>query len=420
MITLTPDQQVAADEFAAFMISDNEQCMAITGWSGCGKTTLVEYLLKDVSSKQQLMNLLVGRSSSRDLDIYVTAPTNTASKVIGEMTGYEPKTIQSLLGLTVKNDYRTGKTSLVRSKNYKKYTNSLIMIDEGSFIGPDLLKETLQSTKGCKVLFVMDPYQLAPPKEKDIAVDSMKMRRAALTTINRNPGPIAVLAGQYREAVKTGIFPKLAANGKEIIHADGAGFKQLIEDEFLRPNRADNSGRILAWTNARVIEYNDHVRSIRGLPPQISVGEHMVTNQPIMKADQILVQTDTIVEITEVYHGVTRNDVPGTLVRTSHSDHRVFVPKDKTQVAAKLRQLAQAKEWGDYFEIKNEWADLRPTFSSTVHKAQGATVGTVFVDLSDIGRNNDAEEVARLLYVAISRAAKQVVLYGQLPTKYGG
>ncbi len=65
-------------------------------------------------------------------------------------------------------------------------------------------------------------------------------------------------------------------------------------------------------------------------------------------------------------------------------------------------------------------ADLRPGYASTVHKAQGASVDDVYIDLSDVGTNGNSEEVARLLYVAISRARKNVYLYGNLPEVYGG
>ena len=76
------------------------------------------------------------------------------------------------------------------------------------------------------------------------------------------------------------------------------------------------------------------------------------------------------------------------------------------------------KKWPLYFQYKDEWLDLRPAYASTVHKAQGSTYTTVFMDLSDIGKCNIASDVARMLYVSISRASKQVYLYGDLPSKY--
>ncbi|GAG41266.1 unnamed protein product, partial [marine sediment metagenome] len=95
-----------------------------------------------------------------------------------------------------------------------------------------------------------------------------------------------------------------------------------------------------------------------------------------------------------------------------------FAPDDPKKVKAYLKSLANKKEWVEYYAIKETWLDLRPAYASTVHKAQGREYDTVFIDLSDIGRCNTASDVARMLCVSISRAKKQVVFYGALPTKY--
>jgi exodeoxyribonuclease-5 len=72
------------------------------------------------------------------------------------------------------------------------------------------------------------------------------------------------------------------------------------------------------------------------------------------------------------------------------------------------------------FEIQEAFADLRPTHAATAYKAQGSTYGTVFIDLHNIGKCNIPSTVARMLYVAITRASNQVVLFGELPAKYSG
>jgi ATP-dependent exoDNAse (exonuclease V) alpha subunit len=74
--------------------------------------------------------------------------------------------------------------------------------------------------------------------------------------------------------------------------------------------------------------------------------------------------------------------------------------------------------WPRFFEVKETWFDLRALYASTINKAQGSTYDTVFLNLNDIGENWDANAVARLMYVGITRAAKQVVCYGQLPDHY--
>ena len=72
------------------------------------------------------------------------------------------------------------------------------------------------------------------------------------------------------------------------------------------------------------------------------------------------------------------------------------------------------------YQLQETIGDLRPLFSSTIHKSQGSTFEKVFVNLNDIGACPDWETVARLLYVAITRASQEVYLYGDLPPKYRG
>jgi ATP-dependent exoDNAse (exonuclease V) alpha subunit len=97
-----------------------------------------------------------------------------------------------------------------------------------------------------------------------------------------------------------------------------------------------------------------------------------------------------------------------------------FCPHNPLQAANLMKSLARKKQWGIVFDIKKKWLDLRPAFASTVHKSQGSTYDTVYINLTDIGKCRVPSDVARMLYVAITRAAKKVVLYGELPFIYSG
>jgi ATP-dependent exoDNAse (exonuclease V) beta subunit len=77
--------------------------------------------------------------------------------------------------------------------------------------------------------------------------------------------------------------------------------------------------------------------------------------------------------------------------------------------------------WRAFFEFQRIYADLRSPHSTTVHKSQGSTYQVAFIDLTDIGRNTKSYELTRLLYVAITRAAKKVYVTGELPARlYAG
>lgn len=40
------------------------------------------------------------------------------------------------------------------------------------------------------------------------------------------------------------------------------------------------------------------------------------------------------------------------------------------------------------------------------------------IDVGDIGRNGKMDEVARMMYVAVTRASDNIILTGELPEKF--
>jgi hypothetical protein len=102
----------------------------------------------------------------------------------------------------------------------------------------------------------------------------------------------------------------------------------------------------------------------------------------------------------------------------------VKLPVDRVHHAQLLNYYKRVGKngggWVDYYHLKNNFPDLRQRDAATTHKAQGSTYDTVFIDLSDISTCHQPNTVARMLYVAFSRARTRVFLYGQLAPKYGG
>jgi len=66
--------------------------------------------------------------------------------------------------------------------------------------------------------------------------------------------------------------------------------------------------------------------------------------------------------------------------------------------------------WESYFKTKNAFADVQYIFASTVHKLQGSTYDSAYIDLASIINNeqipNDLKY--RLAYVAITRARQEI------------
>ncbi len=421
-ITLTEDQQNASHTFIDFLVDDTQKYMVIQGAAGSGKSFLLKHLLNTFQAKYKTYNILLQRDPSHEFKINLTATTNKAVAVVREFTGdLDSKTIHSLLGLRVMNDFKTGKTKLQKTKDYKILRNRLIIIDEASFIDNALFSVLDESTKDCKILLVGDQYQLAPVGQQDSVMETLDCTKVMMNKIMRNSGTIMTTGAQFRDTVESGIFRPITYYNDKLIHVDGSTFKDMVKDIYLDSIIEHNSNhvKILAWTNAKVQAYNAHVREVKHLPPLLDIGEYVVTNKPIILSGT-MIPVDSTVLITEIDdNGYKIHNVPGRYVTINHN-RALFLPNDFNQVKKLLKQLANDKNWSTYFEIKDSWLDLRSIYASSIHKAQGSTYHTVFIDLTDIGVNWIASDVARLLYVAISRASHKVICYGQLPAKYMG
>lgn len=412
-MSLNVGQQSVYDQFLNFMLDEDKHSMVIAGSAGTGKSYLTKDLINGVNKQLKLVSLLMGMPADEAIEVVATATTNKAARVIADVVGHDPITIHSFLGLSVFKDFKTGKSKIRVGKNAKKVDSCLIIIDESSFIDSYLLKIIEEQTKNCKILFIGDPFQLTPVGEKTSPVFSRGIETGTLTELVRNPGPIGILSGKFREVLTGGDWPEIIPNGKEILHVDGATFQAMIDDEFLNL-KEDNDARILAWTNDRVVEYNDHVRGVLGFPETLSAGERVISNTFL---PHYKISVDQHLKILEIGEEETNYGVLGNTVGINGNRH-LFVPKRQKDAFNLLKKLAKQKDWRDYYSIKEGWGDLRPIYACTVTKSQGSTYKTVYIDLNDIGSSWIPNNVARLLYVAVSRASHKVVFYGELPKQY--
>ena len=420
IMKLTNDQENALRTFEQFIDDPEEKYMIIQGDSGTGKSTLIKMIMHYIRSTEKMYQLLLQEETAK-WQISLTATTNKAAHVLSEMLKEEVCTIHSFLHLQVRPDFTTGETILTPSKTYALIHDSLIIIDEASFIDNKLFAYIHDTTINCKIILIGDQYQLAPVKQIVPVMHDLQCKYYAnLTEIMRNKGPISELGVQFKNSVKTSIFTPIECNTPIIIHVDGNTFKQLINDAFLSPYYKPSTAKILAWTNDRVLEYNAHIRQIKKYDAEFSVDECVVTNKPILTKGAFH-PVDTHIIITHIGQSHIKFDVPVITIQINGNENTNYLlPTDRQAYKTAIKKFAKLKDWPNYFAIKDNWLDLRSVYASTVYKSQGSEYEVVFLDLSDISTCHIPTNVARMLYVAITRATKKVVLYGKLAEKYGG
>lgn len=411
-ITLTEDQEKALDSFHHFLLDPVEQVFVLRGYSGCGKSTLVKVLIDRIPDFFRTAKLL--DPSVKEYEIELTATTNKAAENLSQITGHGAGTIHSFLELRVQTDFRTNVTTLTPRSQIQK-EGFLLFIDEASYIDKQLMRWIFQLTRNCKIVFIGDPAQLTPVKSSGTPVFDMHFRGAALTQVVRQAegNPIVDLSTKFRETVNTGEFFSFTPDGQHVQYLPRTEFDAAIEAEFTRPDWRYKDSKILAWTNKRVIAYNNYVSERVTGDPEFQVGDYAVCNSFCTPSTGPALKTDQMVQITDIGPDVTVHGAFGNWVIVDHNG-RVFHPKTLDDRKAAIKAARIAENYSVVAEIENQWIDLRAAYACTINKAQGSTFDRVFVDLDDIRRCNSGDQIARMLYVGVSRARHQVFLTGDL------
>lgn len=429
-ITLNQEQQAASDGFFSFLFSPDKE-MGITGPGGVGKTFLMGQMIDHIMPQYFNTCKLMGLQPQYET-VEMTATTNKAAEVLSLDCNRPTRTIQSLLNLKVEENYNTGVSKLVKTGNWFVHSQKILFVDECSTLDTPLRNTVLEGTQDCKIVYVGDHCQIAPitepisPVFRDPNIKWFELTQPMRTNVPE----LHALNLQLRTTVETGEFKPIQIIPGIIDLYDDAQMAAAVQNEF---SKQTLDARILAYTNKRVVEYNDEVRWIRGLPACYTVGELLINNQPIQiqrymlsveeeveilsidpKTDRIFIEEweGQIVEL-EYFRASIRN-------RLGMTFHDVKLPVDRAHFTGLLKWLAHHKKWHKMFDLKKKVLDLRQRDSSTFDKAQGSSLNTVYIDAANLSTCHNAAQAARRLYVGASRARKHVVFYGQLADKYGG
>lgn len=429
MIINNPNQgqKDAAEAFFQFLFDPNQKGFILSGPAGVGKTFWMSYIIDTIMPRYLEMCKLMGIDADYE-SVTMTATTNKAAEVLEFATGRTTQTIHSFLNLTLFEDFDTGKSKLNKNpRTWVVHHNKIVFVDECSLVDGQLFEIINEGTHQCKIVYVGDRHQLAPVTEKLSPVYKQGYPIFELTEQMRTAQPdLQALNQQLRDTVEFGIFKPIREVPGFIDYLDDAAMQRMLDITFTQQNLGS---RVLAYTNKRVIEYNDYIRQKRNLPDRFQTGEVLVNNTAIKLGRGKSLSVESSIEI-KANHGASQVEIEkGTYLDvdlldfTSHIGENfgnVPVPTDRAHFNALVNYYKRAKNWERYYYLKQNFPDLRPRDAATVHKSQGSTYDSVFVDLGNISTCHQADQAARMLYVAFSRARSHVYVYGDLAEKYGG
>ncbi len=425
-LPLNEGQTLASEGFLQFLLGPDKE-LRITGPGGVGKTFLMGHMIDEIIPMYQETCQMMGIPPEYHA-VYMTATTNKAAEVLGLQTGRPTSTVHSHFGLKVQSDFDTGVSKVTKSSAWTVYHNIILFIDEASMIDSDLYDLIHEGTCKCKIVYVGDKDQLAPVKESLSPVYKRPMETFELLEPMRTAIPeLQALNAQTRLAVTTQEFLPIQIVPGIIDWLSGEEFEQEIADNFLDP---DNDNVILAYTNSRVIEYNSHIREMRGMPAEFVKGEHLISasanrfgKRSISIEDELtILELEDMAVPFEVNHDTTL-EVKYATLQNSFGEiiTDVPIPVDRAHYDALVKYFKRLKNWRVYYKLKEQLPDLRQRDARTIYKIQGSSVsGTVYIDAANLSTCHNPAQAARLLYVGVSRARKRVAFYDSLATKYGG
>lgn len=438
-LNLTDEQKRVYSHLLGFLHDPNKQAIIIDGSGGVGKSFMVNYICNNLIEDYKCSCQISGKNPEYRF-IIPTATTNKACESLSQYLKTTVQTIHNYLGLVVLDDYETGETSVVPSRSYRTRHNEVILIDEASMINKVtfeyIKKALLKEDCNCKVIYVGDKYQLPPVKEDISQVYLQGYEELSLTKLLRASNQELI---NINKAAK-----QLVIDGTEIPVKEGLNVHFLndttapkyIINNFKNP---DHNNLICCYTNKSVIAYNNYCKQIRGITTPYVKGEHYVCNNVVHMSDSnrenlsVIFHVEDECKITDIdfhpqqvkiYDNFTLDGYKATIENLScGSKFVVYLPLDINQHLEKIKTmkkkaLEDKEYWKVYYAMKNFFPDMRPRDAKTIHKAQGSSVEDVFIDLNDLSHCYDKNVTRRLLYVAISRARKNVYFYGELPNGY--
>lgn len=438
------EQQEAIDRLIDF-VNNDEPVMVLTGYAGTGKTSVMNEFVQYLDSTK-------GRGYFQ-----LCAPTHKAKLVLRQATGgYDVTTLHSLLSLSPNLNifnldyddlkFESGGAGAIPYRG-------LIIVDEASMVSDDLydlLTDYCRNRK-CKVIFIGDEKQLRPVDNDDVSKVFNNTNIIRLTRIFRQneQNKLLPILDDLRKDYKVNFENTIGEEGSLITHRDAKEFMLLAVKLIKKAIRDKNPNfvKLIAYTNNRVNAFNKCVRRMLfkdGEPYHVgeilmgcenfSYNRHDFFNS----SDYIITSVkrterkipnfislpgfDLMLydKVDDVLHPVFMLDIENINPDYLDSLAQTIENVRLDAISAKNRGNKTASKflWKKYYDMMKSFATPIPLmfdnrvvkartftygYAITVHKSQGSSYDSIFIDMNNLLLDKDTQELRQLQYVALSR-----------------
>ena len=367
--------------------------MILTGGPGTGKTTIIKGLISIFESL--------------DYEVALAAPTGRAAKRMSEATSHEAKTIHRLLEMDFSDE---NGSKFLRDEN-NTLDADVVIIDEASMIDVQLMEALLKAVKnGARLILIGDSDQLPSVGAGNVLgdlIESGAFPVIRLTDIFRQSEQSLIITNAHR--INAGELPDTSRTDadffflrRESEEGISATVIDLVKNRLPRSYGADIVPKIQVLTPSRKGLSGTDILNAglqEALNPRAPGKAEKKSRDVIFRVGDRVMQTKNNYEIEwetddgKTGMGVYNGDI-GVVTDIDREDNLVTVRFDERICVLDAAQLDEVDH----------------AYAITVHKSQGSEYPVVILPLYScapmlLSRN--------LLYTAVTRAAKMVILVGK-------
>ena len=386
-ITFHPDQK------KAIINAVNSGVSIITGGPGTGKTTIVKCIIELLEAQRK--------------KILLTAPTGRAAKKLSEATERDARTIHRALQV----DFRS-KRFIFNEQNPLPY--NVIIVDEVSMVDVPLMCNLLKAVaRDTKLIFVGDKDQLPSVGAGNVLEDMLTsgvISVAELTQIYRQSEKSLIISNAHK--INEGEMPEIDNKSQDFFFDSKVELEDIkttivnmVTTRIPKFNGIDSIKiQVLAPLKAGVCGIENLNRELQAkLNPPKNFRKELTVGQTIFREGDKVMQMSNNYDLewtrqvglyTENGAGVFNGDI-GYI-------HSIDVQTGEVEI--------WFEDGRECIYPRTELSQLSLAYAITIHKSQGSEFDVVIIPIISgpsliLNRN--------LIYTAVTRAKKMVVLVGE-------
>ena len=374
---------LSAQQKEAVVNSLDHGISIITGGPGTGKTTII--------------NVLIRIMEQSGLEVAVAAPTGRAAKRITQTSGKTAMTVHRLLEYFY--DEESGRMAFGRNQD-NPLDYDAVVVDESSMMDLMLMGSLCRALKeDCRLILTGDADQLPPVGAGNVLddlINSGYVHTSHLTEIFRQAEESNIVVNAHR--INRGDYPQY---GGDFLLVESRKHQDIL-DKITEIARRWPAGGVQVLTPVK-----------KGLLGSASLNQHLqlIFNPPaadrpeLSFGSRIYRQGDRVMQIKNNYRLEYRrqNGESGKGVFNGETGVIAAVHTDEQ----KLTVCYDDDRWVEYPYVQLDEIEL--AYAATVHKSQGSEFPVMIMPVSWFP---PALATRNLLYTAVTRGQKQVILVG--------